>query len=88
MSCHNLNFLKRKMQLRCALYILTFLGIIHEFILIAEIINRWCPAYVMKNPKKQVTLDRSFLFDTARHISSYLQFWKKTGEERAPSFHI
>ena len=40
-----------------------------------ETINRRCPAYQIKiPPKKQGVLDKSFLFDTVRHISRNYYF--------------
>jgi len=44
---------------------------IHEFILIADIESNRCPVYEIKTPIKQGAMDRSFLLDTVRHISSY-----------------
>jgi len=33
-----------------------------------------CPAYEMKNQKKQGAMDRSFLLDTVRNISRHRNF--------------
>jgi len=40
----------------------------------ADIESRQCPTYEIKSPLKQGAVDKSFLIDTVRHISSYVEF--------------
>jgi hypothetical protein len=48
----------------------------------ADIVSSSCPVYEMKTPIKQGAMDRSFLLDTVRHISSYLEFGNKETSNR------
>jgi hypothetical protein len=50
------------------------LGIIHDCKCIAETINRKYSAYEIKTTRKRGAVDRSFLLDTVRHISSYRKY--------------
>jgi len=59
---------------------LDLLRMVHDFQWITAIESRQCPAYEMKNPPiKQRTMDRSFILDTVRQISSYLYSENKKG---------
>jgi len=62
--------LSYKILLNISTVHLDTLGIIPEFILLADIESNRCPVYEMQNPLKQGALDRFFLLDTVRHISS------------------
>jgi hypothetical protein len=50
------------------------LGMIHECKCIAYLYSFQCAANEMKMPPRKGAMDRSFLLDTVRHISSYLEF--------------
>ena len=54
---------------------LDILGMIHNSTCIAATFNRSYPKYEMKNPYKTGAIDRSFLLDTLRHISSKFEFY-------------